>query len=44
VTDAGVWPDDSWDYIELGRIARRRVTSLEDEGLYVEIEELEPAP
>ena len=41
VTDAGVWKDDTWQFMELGLIARKLVESLDDEGLYVEIEELE---
>lgn len=40
ITDAGVWPDDSWEHVEVGRFARQLVGALEEEGLAVEIEEL----
>jgi hypothetical protein len=41
VTDAGVWPDDTWEHVESGRFARQLVGALSEEGLFVEIEELE---
>jgi hypothetical protein len=41
ITEAGVWPDDTWKHVEVGRFARQSVGALADEGLYVEIEEVE---
>lgn len=43
ITDAGIWPDDTWEYVEMGRFARQLVGALSEEGLEVSIEELEPA-
>ena len=40
ITDAGIWPDDTWEYVELGRHARQLVGALSEEGLWVEIEEI----
>ena len=40
ITDAGVWPDDDFGHVEVGRFARQLVGALSDEGLQVEIEEL----
>jgi hypothetical protein len=40
ITDAGIWEDDTWEHVEVGRFARQLVGALSDEGLWVEIEEL----
>jgi hypothetical protein len=40
IKDAGIIPDDDFDHMEVGRVARQLVGALSEEGPWVEIEEL----
>lgn len=40
IQDAGIVADDTFEHLEVGRVSKRVVTQLEDEGLAVVIQEI----